>query len=171
MEWSGVAGARGLKFKVGRDACRRSWKGISLYLQGDILFSPPSSHGDMMGDLASIPHSLPLLSLIWEREVSGHTHLITPQSCPQGKLLILLQETDFHIVDFVSIKHHQHVGFCPGFRGTVSDQESAILKQKEKWFYLRQASIPGLTVLAVVTLVCATFPCGLFFGKTVLREI
>lgn len=29
---------------------------------------PPSSHGDMMGDLASIPRSLPLLSLIWERE-------------------------------------------------------------------------------------------------------
>lgn len=53
--------------------------------------------------------------------------LLSSESCPQRKLPIPLQEADFHIVDFVPIKHRQDVGLCPGFRGTVSDQESTIL--------------------------------------------
>lgn len=81
--------------------------------------------------------------------LSGYTHLISPESCPQGKLLILLQETDFHIVDFVPIKHHQNIGFCPGLRGTVSDQESAVLEQKEEWSLVRQGSNSDTCVFEV----------------------
>lgn len=170
-----MAGAHELKREVGRDACRRGWKGSSLHLQGGALFSSPSSHGDMTDNLASIPLRPRNISpcCLWsgKGKLSGYTHLISPQSCPQGKLLILLQETDFHIVDFVPVKYHQHVGFCPGFRGTVSDQESAVLKQKEEWSSLRHASIPTLPTWVSVTLVCATFPHGLLFGTPVLCAV
>lgn len=165
-EWSGLAGAHRLKCKLGGDACRRGWKGISPTSRAAHFSPPPSSHGDMMDDLASIPPS-PNISpcCLWsgKGKLSGYTHLISPQSCPQGKLLILLQETDFHIVDFVPMKHHQHVGFCSGFCGAVSDQESAVLKQKEEWSSLRHASTPALRMSAVVTLVYTPFPYGLLF--------
>ena len=60
--------------------------------------------------LQSSPYCCPLVA---KGKPLGYTHLISSESRPQGKLLIPLQEADFHIVDFVPIKHHQHVGLCP----------------------------------------------------------
>ena len=76
--------------------------------------------------------SLYCCPLVAKGKPLGYTHLISSESRPQGKLLIPLQEADFHIVDFVPIKHHQHIGLRPGFCRAISDQEGAILKQKEE---------------------------------------
>lgn len=86
------------------------------------------------------------------------THFISSESCPQGKLLIPLQEADFHVVDFVPVEHHQHVGFGPGPRGAVSDQESAILKHRGRTVIApgMPASHPGLVAMAM--LACVRVP-------------
>lgn len=75
---------------------------------------------------------------------AGFTYLISSESCAQGKLLIALEEADFHIVDLVPIKHHQNIGLCLGFCGTISDQKSTILKQKEFWLSSQMCKEPGL---------------------------
>lgn len=58
------------------------------------------------------------------------TYFFASESRPQGELLGPLQEANFHVVDFIPVKHDQDVGFCPGSRGAVPDQEGAVLKQK-----------------------------------------
>ena len=79
--------------------------------------------------LQSSPYCCPLPA---KEKPLAYTHLVSSESCPQGKLLIPLQEADFHIIDFVPVKHCQHVGLLSGFCRAISDQEGAILKQKEE---------------------------------------
>lgn len=111
------------------------------------------------------PSSTPLVNSLQERQPT-YTHLISSEARAQGELLIPLQEADFHIVDFVPIKHHQNVGLCLGFCGAVSDQEGAILWNKGTWSSEARQR-PTLALPAVMMRMCVKSHLIQFYGKHV----
>lgn len=144
------------------------WKGLEGLITSPTsraaLFPPILQAGDLEWPWPA-PARSP--SFFFSTEKGSHqvTHFVSSESGPQSKLPIPLQEADFHVVDSVPMKYHQHVGFCAGLRRAVSDQEHAVLKERKSDHSSGcQPSCPRPTLPSWKRRLCSRFPDGFSFG-------